>query len=628
MTTTTSNTAVRVSFDSSGVQHIWDATSITAATECLRKYKYSILDSWTVDGPLPKDLRFGMHFATAVEHYYKHVVNEKKSHDEALHLVIREAMIETWDHTRTDSGERIPGTGMPWDSFDAVKNRFNLIRTIVWYFAHYIEDGYETTSIATLADGRPGAELSFQLPFSKHITYAGHLDRLAVRDNDIFVMDQKAQPLTSKVLTPNGWVPISSLTLGSRIATQDGTFTEVTGLFPKGRTPVYRVHFNDATHVDCAEDHLWYAAPQHKSKFSVIDFKQILNRPATVKYHIPLCEPVQHPVRDLPLHPYLLGVLLGDGYLAGGSIQLSTANRAFARRVMQFLPGTDIMKKNKSANHTWTISGGATLQAIRKLGLDGKLAAKKFIPDVYLYASEEQRRDVLNGLLDTDGSWNGNSRIFDSTSIGLTLDICELVRSLGGTARFRDRHDTAFRTSIRLPYLPTKVGRRYITRTERIANAETMCIKVAHPSHLYLTENHTVTHNTTGSALNEWYFRGFDRSIQMSGYSLAGEILFGAPIRGVMIDAAQVSVGGTSFMRGETFRTEEQLDEWVRETEIIIDRAQQATADNFFPRNTTACGYYGGCAFKDVCSMSPSNRGRFLKGGFKKREPWDPGKQR
>lgn len=129
---------------------------------------------------------------------------------------------------------------------------------------------------------------------------------------------------------------------------------------------------------------------------------------------------------------------------------------------------------------------------------------------------------------------------------------------------------------------------------------------------------------TTGSTITSRFFDGFNPDSQMSGYTFAGKALFGIPVKGVMIDGAQIAVGFTRFERGFTFRSEDQLNEWYDNSMYHITRAQQATRDNYFPLNPSSCGNYGGCEFRHICSKAPSIREQFLKGDFVKGKRWDP----
>jgi hypothetical protein len=129
---------------------------------------------------------------------------------------------------------------------------------------------------------------------------------------------------------------------------------------------------------------------------------------------------------------------------------------------------------------------------------------------------------------------------------------------------------------------------------------------------------------TTGSTITPHFFDQFNPDMQMSLYSYCGKAIFDIPIRGVIIDAAQIAVGFTRYERGFTFRTESQLEEWYDDTMCLIDDANQAILNNHFIKNTSSCGNYGGCEFRGICSKSPEVREKFLPAEFSKSFVWNP----
>jgi Zn finger protein HypA/HybF involved in hydrogenase expression len=129
---------------------------------------------------------------------------------------------------------------------------------------------------------------------------------------------------------------------------------------------------------------------------------------------------------------------------------------------------------------------------------------------------------------------------------------------------------------------------------------------------------------TTGSTITTRYFDNFNPDTQMSLYTFAGKAIFGIPVKGVMIDAAQIAVGFTRFERGFTFRDESQLNEWYDNAMFYISQARTATRDNYFPLNPSSCSQFGGCEFRGICSKSLSVRDNFLKGDFVQGKRWDP----
>ena len=129
---------------------------------------------------------------------------------------------------------------------------------------------------------------------------------------------------------------------------------------------------------------------------------------------------------------------------------------------------------------------------------------------------------------------------------------------------------------------------------------------------------------TTGTTITPRFFEQWSPDTQMSLYSFAGRAIFDIAVKGVIIDGAQIAVGFSRFERGFTFRSPDQLDEWYDNAMSHILRAREATEENYFPMNTSSCGNYGGCEFRNICNKSPHVREQFLKGDFVKGERWDP----
>jgi hypothetical protein len=137
---------------------------------------------------------------------------------------------------------------------------------------------------------------------------------------------------------------------------------------------------------------------------------------------------------------------------------------------------------------------------------------------------------------------------------------------------------------------------------------------------------------TTTMTPSEYYFNQFEPNNQMSLYTLAGKIVLNTPIKGVIIDAAQVLLEKPNkFIRGFTYRTPGQLMEWVHDLHIFLSTAETYAEAGYWPQNDTACDKFGGCKFRDVCSKDPAVRDRFLAADFEKlsvEERWNPLKPR
>jgi len=136
----------------------------------------------------------------------------------------------------------------------------------------------------------------------------------------------------------------------------------------------------------------------------------------------------------------------------------------------------------------------------------------------------------------------------------------------------------------------------------------------------YGDDIYVMDQKTTRSTITQRYFEGWSPDTQMSAYTFAGQALYKLPVKGVILDAAQIAVGFTRFERGFVFRSKAQLEEWYESSLYHINAAREATASNRFPMNRSSCSHFGGCEFRHICSRSPEVREQFLKGDFQKED--------
>jgi replicative DNA helicase len=244
-----------------------------------------------------------------------------------------------------------------------------------------------------------------------------------------------------------------------------------------------------------------------------------------VNHAVRCAAPLQLPDADLPIPPYTLGAWLGDGTSAAA--QMTSADEQILdliRREGVLVTSTGVRLRYglrfAAADGTTPVPRhGATLQAaLRKVGVLGA----KHIPAEYLRASEQQRRALLAGLLDTDGHAGRSGSVqFTVTSERLARDTFELVASLGYRPTMQRKsvpgrtpdssvaYSVAFTPAERVFGLDRKATRqgtrrrtgndlRYVVDVRPVTSVPVRCVQVDNDEHMYLAGRTMVpTHNST-----------------------------------------------------------------------------------------------------------------------------------
>ncbi|HET6316103.1 MAG TPA: SNF2-related protein, partial [Chloroflexota bacterium] len=350
----------------------------------------------------------------------------------------------------------------------------------------------------------------------------------------------KAMSLDTPVLTPRGWRRMGDVKVGDRVINAQGGSCRVTGVHPQGEKELYRVAFSDGTSVECCDDHLWYvrsAVRKHRGQpgrvLPLRAFRHDLRDAAgNAKHYIPMVRPIEFDQGDLPVDPYLLGVLLGDGSLTERTVRFASADAGVVSEVAARVPAGVAL--GAAGSIEWRLSGTAQkwlrnplTTELRRVGLMGRDAVSKFIPNCYKFASVASRTALLQGLLDTGGCVrrSDNNIEYSTVSPRLAQDVAFLVQSLGGTARIRTKQagyllqngerracKLAYRMSVILPRevqpfrLPRKASiytprprygpSRAIVDVQPVGRKPAQCISVDAPDGLYVTDHCIVTHNT------------------------------------------------------------------------------------------------------------------------------------
>lgn len=379
----------------------------------------------------------------------------------------------------------------------------------------------------------------------------------------------KAIPNSTIIPTPTGDRKVGDIRPGDKLFGQDGKETTVLKIHPQPKKKeIWKVTFADGRVAECCGEHLWeYRYDSHRGyNYRVEDIQTIYNRTLTLKnglknsngkgyrFHIRLNKPVEYTEKQYYLPPYVMGALLGDGSFiynnSNKSFYFSSEDEQIPNLIVDALRNewqkdTIYVKKSSINNYTWTFRDKEKpnhpfwveemLKEYPKLW--NVKSEDKFIPKDYLHGSIVQRQQLLQGLMDTDGSVDEKGRTsFTTISPNLRNDFIELCRSLGFVATYSIDSRTKYTTGecytihiqaskemkqhfFRLPkknnivknYLTNNKQEEYkdhlaIIDIEKTTELSDMtCFTVDNDNHLFLMNDFIVTHNTRSMIADACY---------------------------------------------------------------------------------------------------------------------------
>jgi intein/homing endonuclease len=369
-----------------------------------------------------------------------------------------------------------------------------------------------------------------------------HADEIDLMDREIW---GEAQPHDMDIYTPRGLKRFGDLKIGDYVFGSDGFPTKVIKINELGYKEIFRIELTDGRNTECCKDHLWLLGGHSgdKKTWCIYRVSDILkdykkndprwNNGWIYKYRVPQQESVYYPPKGLPLHPYILGFLLGDGCFRQTTLSFRTEDKDIANRIQDLLPDevevNDIRAKNeKYARYSISVKGSRkpnpVMDVIKRLELFGENSHSKFIPLNYLESSEMDRIELVRGLMDSDGSFTKDP-YYITVSEDLAICFKELIMSLGGRALFRKKKagKTGFSRTNSYIYevsasLPNEINPFWCERKSRkfknrlrtlepsiksiipIGKKRVRCIGVKANDGLYLTSEFIVTHNSRSMA--------------------------------------------------------------------------------------------------------------------------------
>lgn len=367
----------------------------------------------------------------------------------------------------------------------------------------------------------------------------------------------KAMPKDTLIPTPDGEKILGEIKVGDFVFDRKGHPTKVLGVYDRGVRRCFELTFSDGRKTRCCDEHIWPCYTSRKN-LKNLTLQEMMEKGIRIsaksggRFRMPINGCVEFSEKELPVHPYILGVFLGDGCCKERYLTLSSNDRPVVEKVEKLLNAN--AEKLSENNYSWRFMKGG--KAVTTKEVFGDIASwvmrgsnEKAIPADYLHGSRDQRIALLQGLFDTDGSVSCKSNglaSFSTTSSELYYGVSYLLRSLGlptstsskAVCRGRvkqngtcstdyvvrthlkpDQFDVCFSLPRQVEKLRSVFGtwKRPSKCTERVAltdvreiePCEQVCILVDNPEHLFLANDFLVTHNTH-RAIEDWFVPSFN----------------------------------------------------------------------------------------------------------------------
>ena len=313
-----------------------------------------------------------------------------------------------------------------------------------------------------------------------HVVYYTLLDKFAhgeIKKMIVQMPPQHGKEISDNqiVATTKGLKKHGDLIVGDYVFGRDGTPVKVLWVSEKTRSE-YVVSFSDGAKIECHGNHEWTVYNRFRQKEETIETKHMASstiyngdgkRGSRYKYHVDSNVCVMFDSRNVDLDPYVLGAWLGDGDSSCGIIHIGNNDVEII--------GNSTYKFKESKGTTTRKFYSPELNLLLK---NNGLIKNKHIPDMYKYNSVEVRKNVIAGLIDTDGYvYHRNGRItISNTNKRIIDDAAFILRSLGQSVvvcEFKPRVSSSGIVGKKIVYqlcfnptmtFPTKVKRKKITK--------------------------------------------------------------------------------------------------------------------------------------------------------------------
>lgn len=255
-----------------------------------------------------------------------------------------------------------------------------------------------------------------------------------------------SQPIDCLIATPNGFVRMGDINAGDIICNPKGGLQKVNYVIDKGYKECVEFILDDGRIIESDLEHHWRVKDSKKGMMEVSaqyiinrieDNRKIDNRHKKT-LRIPTTAPVEYKdmyYNERPIHPYVLGCLLGDGWFSDGHYYIGFCNpdKEIVDRIISL--GYNLKKSRNDDEYSYELRDNKVKEYLKQLGLWNRKSHNKFIPNSYKYAPLEERMELIRGLMDTDGTSSIREKRFRvgyrTVSPFLRDDLREMLWAIG-----------------------------------------------------------------------------------------------------------------------------------------------------------------------------------------------------
>lgn len=463
------------------------------------------------------------------------------------------------------------------------------------------------------------------------ISIPGHSD--IVGDN--FVADFKGLDIDTPIPTPSGWTTMGGLSVGDTVFDAYGLPVKVIHASEVKSLRCYEVTFANGHKIVCDEEHYWYVQRSFRGAPEVVQIGDL-----TTSDRAPVAMSLVTDPTELPVDPWMLGYWIGNGHRRQAMVSCHADDAEQVSDIAKRLGYTGLLRRDKRGSNAATVSlgssvdrkrsaggeflsdGGRFIDDLRRLGIH----EVKAIPSDYLRAAIPQRVRLLQGLMDSDGTWNTARRraVFTTTVKDIADGVAELARSLGqrvqthshsasGYGKVTEAHIVEWTPTFN-PFRLWRKAQKVVLASEKsrahqhkvisikeVPSRPTRCIGVDSPTSTYLAGEAMIPTHNTKSGLGVVRREGPSRQqvFQITLYAKAlidgGVLNDDCTVALIFIDRSGDDPDPVVFAWQYDTTIVDEIIQWLDDVIYAVENGEEASKDQ--PRDWCfkACPYATSC---------------------------------